>query len=197
MKKRIFTAIDISVEARQKAFAYIENLRREFPNLRVGWDKPEKLHLTLKFLGDVNENQLQNLIEAVEETARHSSDFKLRITGTGAFPSNRNARVLWLDVDDEKGSLQKLNVILETECAKKGFVKETRNFKAHLTIARLREPNKSSDLIEKHLSNDFHSAKFAVSEIVVYESRLQKSGSIYSVVSKHKFKQNLTADERG
>lgn len=190
MKKRIFTAIDISDEARQKAAAYIENLRREFSGLRVGWDKPEKLHLTLKFLGDTDEARLCNLTEAVEETAKRISNFDLRIKATGVFPSQRNARILWLGVCDEKRSSSKLNEILETESAKKGFTRETRNFKAHLTMARLREPDKSGELVEKHLSNDFDSAEFAVSEITIYESQLLKSGSIYSVVSKHQFKQD-------
>ena len=148
-------------------------------------------------MGNTGEAQLRNLTEAVEETVKQISNFNLQIKATGAFPSKRNARVLWLDVRDGRGSLQKLNKILETECAKRDFAKETRNFKAHLTIARLREPHKSKELVEEHLSNDFDSAEFTVSEITIYESQLLKSGSIYSVVSKHKFKRELTADECG
>ncbi len=76
MKKRIFTAIDISAEAREKVSDYIESLRRQLSNLRVGWEKPEKLHLTLKFFGDVDENGLKNVEKAVEKTARRISEFK-------------------------------------------------------------------------------------------------------------------------
>ncbi len=188
--KRVFTAIDISDQARAKVSDYIKILRDEFPDLRVGWDKPEKLHLTLKFLGDINERHLENLIEAVRETAKRISSIKLRISGTGVFPSKRNARVLWLGVKDEKKSLQKLNGILETQCEAKGFARETRNFKPHLTVARLRAPHKSKELIGRHSENDFQSAEFEASEITIYESRLQKSGSIYSIVSKYKLKEN-------
>ncbi len=193
--KRIFTAIDISDETRRKTSDYIETLRRTFPILRVGWDKAEKLHLTLKFFGDIDEKPLDSLTEAVEKTAKRFSDFKLQITGTGVFPSKRNERILWLGVKDETGSFQALNDALEIECEKLGFAREKRNFKPHLTVARLREPNKSKELIEEHLRNEFESNKFDVSEIVIYESRLQKSGSIYSVVSKYRFKENLTADK--
>jgi 2'-5' RNA ligase len=182
--KRIFTAIDISEEAREKVFNYTERLRGEFPNLRVGWERAEKLHLTLKFLGDTAERELRDLVEAVEKTAQQISKFKLQIVRTGAFPSAKRARVLWLGVRDEPENLQKLNEILETECAAKNFAKETRSFKPHLTIARLREPQNSKALIEKHLENEFEAAEFEVSEITIYESVLQKSGSIYSVVSK-------------
>lgn len=186
--RRIFTAIDISEEAKQKASDYIEKLRGEFPHLRVGWERAEKFHLTLKFLGNVDERQLKNLSEAVEQTAEQLSIFKLRISETGAFPSTRNARILWLGVRDAPGSLRHLNEILENECARNGFEKEKRDFKPHLTIGRLRQPAQSKELIEQHLRNDFPAVEFAISEITIYESRLQKSGSIYSIVSKRKFK---------
>jgi len=196
MKKRIFVAIDIFDEARIKIADYIKDLRDEFPNSRVGWERAEKLHLTLKFLGDIDSNELRNLTEAVEKTAQQFSKFNLQISQKGVFPSERNARILWLGVDDEDGNLQKINDVLETECGQKGFAKENRNFKAHLTIGRLREPNKSKELIDRHLNKTFAAVKFEISEIVIYESRLQRSGSIYSVFSKHHFKENLTADER-
>jgi len=184
--KRIFTAIDISVEARAKIAEYTENLRRDFSKLRVGWEKAEKLHLTLKFLGDTEENQLGSLIEAVEKTARQISSFNLQISGTGVFPLSRKARVLWLGLKDEKGSLRNLNEILETECEQIGFAKEKRNFKPHLTIARLREPHKSNELAQKHLENEFQTIEFEVNEIIIFESKLLPKGSIYSAVSKHK-----------
>ena len=190
MKKRIFVAIDISDEARIKVAAYIEELRGEFSNLRVGWEKAEKLHLTLKFLGDIDSNELRNLTEAVEKTAQQFSNYNLQISQTGVFPPLRAARILWLGVDDKHGSLQKINNVLETECGQKGFAKENRNFKAHLTIGRLREPRKSKELTDRHLNKTFVAVKFEVSEIVIYESRLQKSGSIYSIVSRQKLKEN-------
>ncbi len=192
MEKRVFAAIDISDEARGKVTEYVEHLRGEFSNVRAGWERAEKLHLTLKFLGDIDSDELQNLTEAVEKTARQFSNFNLQISQTGVFPSKRNARILWLGIDDEAKNLRKINDILEIECEKKGFVKESRKFKAHLTIGRLREPNKSKELIDRHLNKTFAAVEFKVSEIVIYESRLQKSGSIYSVVSKHRFKENLT-----
>ena len=190
MDKRIFISIDISDEARRRVFEYSETLRRDFPNLRVGWERAGKLHLTLKFLGELDEKQLQNLIEVSTTAARQISDFNLQIFQTGAFPAKRNARILWLGLRDETECLRKLNTALESECAARGFTKETRDFKAHLTVARLREPKKSKELIERHLEKEFKSAEFAVSEIVIYESLLQPNGSVYSVVSKHRFKEN-------
>ena len=189
MTKRIFAAIDISDEARTKVAEYVKNLKSEFSDLRVGWERTEKLHLTLKFFGDVDDQDLQKLTHAAIEAAVQMPKFNLRIAETGVFPSQRKARVLWLDVKDETESLYKLANVFESNCAKNGFTKETRSFKAHLTIGRLREPEKSRELVEKHLESKFEPIKFEVSEIVIYESLLQKSGSIYLIVSKHKLRE--------
>lgn len=187
VKKRLFIAVDISDEARRKVSDYMKILRSEFPNLRVGWEKPEKLHLTLKFLGDTNEKQLPDLIKTVEKTAAQFSNFELQIAETGVFPNPRNPRILWLGVKDETNSLSEISELVEIKCERIGFKREKRKFKAHLTIARLREPQRSRELANKHLENEFASGEFEASGIVIYESMLQPTGSIYSIVSKYKF----------
>jgi 2'-5' RNA ligase len=188
MARRIFIAIDISEQARRRVSDFTEQLKKEFSHLRGGWEKPEKLHLTLKFLGDADEVQLEKLKEIVENIAAKISKFTLRIAETGVFPSARNARVLWIDVKDEKGSAAKINQSLETECEKIGFAKEKRNFKPHLTIARVRDVGKSRELAESHLKKEFEPVEFEVAEIVIYESRLQPTGSIYTNVFSSKLK---------
>jgi len=187
--KRIFAAVDISEQARLRVSEYSAALRREFPDLRVGWEKAEKLHLTLKFLGETNETQLNDLIEIVKKIAEQISTFRLQIAATGVFPSPRKPRILWLGVNDKTESLLKISGLLETECEKIGFPKENRNFKAHLTIGRLREPHKSTEIARKHLQNEFEPVEFKVSEIAIYESKLQSTGSIYLVISKQKLKE--------
>ena len=144
------------------------------------------MHLTLKFLGDTDEKQLENLVEIVSKIAGQISDFKLQISNTGVFPSPRNPRILWLGINDEKGSLLQISEILENECEKIGFPKEKRTFKAHLTIARLREPHKSKEIAQKHFENKIEAVEFTVSEIVIYESKLQPTGSIYMKIKNAK-----------
>lgn len=188
MKKRIFTAIDISDEAREKVSDYIASLRRQFPDVRVGWDKPEKLHLTLKFFGDVNEIGLKNVEKVIENTVLQISDFKLLLRSTGVFPNLRNPKILWLDLEDKTNLLKTVNELLENECTKSGFAKEKRTFKPHLTIARLRQPDKSKKLAETHLKNEFPPVEFQVKSIVIYESTLLPNGSVYRKHSEFKLR---------
>lgn len=189
--KRIFAAIDISNQSRTKISNYIESLRGEFPKLRVSWDKSEKLHITMKFFGDVEEQKVSLLSKSFEKIAGQFVAFNLKISKTGVFPSAQDARILWLGIEDEKGSVKKLNNILGSECEKFGFKREKRSFKPHLTIARLREPHKSQKLTERHLTSEFESAEFSVGEIVIYESSLLASGFVYSVLSKHEFRNRI------
>jgi 2'-5' RNA ligase len=184
MKKRIFISVNLSDEARSKVFDYIENLRKEFIDLKVRWDKPEKLHITLKFLGDIEVEKISEIVEVVEKVAKRFSKFKLKITESGIFPTVKKPRILWFGLFDEKGSLKKINDGLESELERIGFAKDKRNFKPHLTIVRLREPQKSGELVKKHLENKFEPVEFEVSEIVIYESKLQSTGSIYILVRK-------------
>jgi 2'-5' RNA ligase len=163
-------------------------LRETFPRLRVSWDKPEKLHLTLKFLGDSTDEQVEKLKSIIQNVSGEISNFELEIARTGVFPNPRNARVLWIDVVDEKGNLAKINRILENECEKIGFPKEKRAFKPHLTIARLREPEKSRELAQKHLQTIFEPVRFDVSDIVIYESKLRPAGSVYEKLASFKLK---------
>lgn len=186
MNKRIFVAIDISGDARRAAEKYISELKREFPNVKVGWEKAEKLHLTLKFLGDSNERQIGKLFEIVDNISKSNSKLKLRIANPNAFPASRNARVLWLGVEGDAGRMQKINAILENECEKLGFEKN-KKFKPHLTIGRIRGLNNSDDLVEKHLENKIEPVEFEAFSIVIYESKLQPTGSIYRKLKEFNF----------
>ncbi len=181
--KRIFVAVDISEAAKELVGKHQEELKKGFPTVRVGWEKREKLHLTLKFLGEIDDERLAELEVIVKKTAQKFSKFKLFLRNNGVFPNKKRAKILWFGIDDKKGSLTEIKENLEAELEKLGFAKEKRRFKPHLTIARLREPSK--DLVSKHLENKIEPVGFEVSGIVIYESELRPTGSVYKIVSKH------------
>lgn len=177
--------MDISDEARRVAAERIEFLRSQFANLRVGWEKPEKLHLTLKFLGEIADHQLPHLQTAVETVAKEFQPFELKIGGAGVFPAKgRLPRVLWLGVSCGKQEMIGIQRRLETECAAAGFAREAKEFQPHLTIARLREPNNSRDLAQLHAASEFPAISFRAENLTIYQSELSSLGSHYTALAK-------------
>ena len=174
MNHRVFAATDISETSRQMATEYVSRLRNEFPDAPVRWERPEKLHVTVKFAGALDHEQLAIFEQRVREAARSVAPFRIRIAGTGAFVKRRGPSVLWLGVE------QLLELDLFGTVAAKLDGVEKRHFHPHITIARIKDAKKATELIEIHRASAFESAEFEVNEIIIYESKLLPSGSVYS-----------------
>ncbi len=187
--KRIFIAIDISEEARQKAAEYAAKLRHSFSGVRIGWEQPEKLHQTLKFLGNVSERQVGAVQKALARVAVSFPGFKANLTDTGVFPAKGRPRILWIGVEADS-NLAAIADQAEAECRLLGFRSDKRPFRPHLTIARLREPSRSADVVAQHLANRFEPVTFEVREIVIYESELRPAGSIYTKLASIPLREN-------
>src|SRR5688572_4226894 len=148
---RIFIAIDISAEARRSCAGHIDRLRTRFTNVRIGWERPEKLHVTLRFLGEMDGGILRRLEKSIESVAGEYGPFTLRLSETGVFPSRSRPRILWIGVEDEGRSISALHRSIDALCTELGFEGEKREFRPHLTIARLREPHRAVAAAEEHL----------------------------------------------
>ncbi len=177
MNRRVFAAIDISEDARRAANEYIARLRAEFPDGPARWERPEKLHITVKFAGSLDQEQFGIFTERVEAAARSVEAFQIKLSGTGAFLKSRGPIVLWLGVEqltdgDPIGRIA-------AELAHKG-----RSFHPHVTIARIKDAKKAKGLIERHREREFESDAIEVKEIVTYESKLLPTGSSYSVLNR-------------
>src|SRR4028119_339249 len=98
---RVFFAVEISDDVRQRVAQHIDYLRKQFPDMRVGWEQAQKLHLTLKFLGETDPSKLPDLIKAAEVASKDLQPFALTIESVGSFPPRGTARVLWLGVKDK------------------------------------------------------------------------------------------------
>jgi 2'-5' RNA ligase len=181
--KRVFIALDISTEAREVCNMHIDRLRRAFPNVRVGWERPEKLHITLKFLGDTEPWELEKLISAMGEIAGRHASFRLKLSDTGRFPSRQRPRILWIGFIDNSDVLSELHADIEDVCRRQGFKEDGRRYWPHVTIGRIREPMRASVLCDAHLRTAIEPVEFEIAEIAIYESKLQSSGSVYSVLS--------------
>jgi 2''-5'' RNA ligase len=183
--KRIFVAVNISEKARQKAAEYICVLKDDLPRFAITWVRPEKLHLTLRFIGDCGDDELNKVTAAVQIVSEKIPSFSLNISGTGIFPTEKKARVLWLGVNGEISQMIKAKNLFEEEYRRSGLLGKRESLTPHLTIARIKHTGWSRDVINKHLNSKFEPVEFEVSEIVIYESRLHPTGSLYSVASRH------------
>ena len=182
---RLFCAVELPEAVLIRAAEFIARMRQSSTAAGVRWEQIEKLHITLKFFGEVDARRLDQLSESIVRAARGVSPFMATIEGTGAFPGGRKPRVLWLGIGDASGRLAELHRRLEDECAHHGFAPEPREFHPHLTIARLRFPEAARELIARHKETEFAAVTFPVSEVVLMQSELGPGGSRYSVLSRH------------
>jgi RNA 2',3'-cyclic 3'-phosphodiesterase len=134
---RLFYAIELGDELLDLLEETTAPLRAEAPEL--AWVPREKRHLTLKFLGDVEETAAPKLVEAADRAAARQLPLEMRVRQIGAFPNFRRARVVWIGVEQEP-RLELLHHDLEVACAEEGFEIEGRPFRPHITLARVRTP---------------------------------------------------------
>lgn len=183
---RVFCAIDLSVGVRASLIRHIKRLRESVPHAQASWSREENIHLTLKFLGEIQTSRLSDLSNAAARAVVDSLPFQLTLEETGVFPNHGTPRVLWIGIKDESGKLAEFHSRLEEECAREGFASEERPFHPHLTIARLRKPLGARTLAEAHKEMRFEPADVTIAELLVIRSELGGEGSKYSVISKHR-----------
>ncbi|HZI61081.1 MAG TPA: RNA 2',3'-cyclic phosphodiesterase [Pyrinomonadaceae bacterium] len=184
---RTFCAIELSHEVQERLAEHAQQLRQKNPEASASWSKPENVHLTLKFFGNVPTQNLAKISTAASRVAKDFSSFQIRIGSTGVFPRRSRPQVLWIGVEDSSGRLSDLQLRLEEEFAREGFAKEDRGYRPHLTIARLRRPEDARQLAEAHIQTKFSFIEVPVNEFVLFRSELSPKGSTYTVISKHGF----------
>jgi 2'-5' RNA ligase len=182
---RVFCAIELPEKTRGLVLQHIKRLREGLPDAKASWSQDANLHLTLKFLGEIDRNSLPNFSDAASRAVAGLAPFTIRLEQTGVFPKHGRPRVLWIGINDSAGKLAELHQRLENEAVKEGFEKADRAFNPHLTVARLRQPQQARLLADAHQRMQFEPAEIAVSELLVIRSELSSEGSKYTVISRH------------
>ena len=185
---RVFCAVELPTEVRARVAEHIAHLRGALPNVRASWERAEKLHITLKFLGEIEQRRVEALSRAAARAAESAQGFELGIEGAGAFPPRGLPRVLWLGVSDPSDGLARLQSHLEDECATASFAREKRPFHPHLTIARLRQPEGARQLAALHEQIGFEAQRFDVLGLVVMRSEMGPGGSRYTELARLDFR---------
>jgi len=165
---------------RHAAHALSEALRR--PGDGVSWVRPDNLHYTMRFIGDVGEDGARRIAEAAREAATGRAAFDAELGGLGAFPNPRRARVIWLGMTEGAEPLTALALALEEGLRKRGFEKADKPFSAHLTLGRVRVPDRDwTEPLATAPAPGPGTTRFRVDRLCVVESQLSPKGSIYTV----------------
>lgn len=145
------------------------------------WVSPEKIHLTLKFFGSIEESRIDSIFKSIDEPIRSTLPFSLKVRGVGAFPQLKNPRVVWMGLVEEREALTSLQKQIETQLEKIGFQPEDRPFHPHLTLGRMKSSRGKEELaggMEKHKEEEFGDLR--VERVVLFKSDLRPSGPIYT-----------------
>ncbi len=144
------------------------------------WIRPENYHFTLKFLGEIDEKMLPALHEAAGSAASGTEPFRLTMGGIGGFPGLERPRVIYYNIKEGFGELERLALRIEDECEKIGFEREKKRFRAHLTLARVKRPVDDDvlDALRSFPPLD-GAAVLEVDHFVLVSSLLTPSGAVY------------------
>ncbi len=173
---RAFICFEISERLRTYLAQIIEGGRKLHE--RVSWTRPGNIHLTLKFLGNITEEQRRGLEGALAELAATQAPFSVRIDRLGAFPNFRRPRVFWAGSSAANPQLVQFAAQVERAAEQFGFAREERPFTPHLTIGRAKSPSVAATVA--YLRNiEFEPHEFACKEVILMRSRLHPQGAIY------------------
>ncbi len=176
---RCFVAIDIP----EDVTAEIAGLQRSLKQYgaRISWARPEGIHLTLKFLGDVESGLIPDVISALNAAVSSSKTFTVSAEGVGCFPNSRRPRVMWIGLDGGD-SLRAVQGAVDSAMKPLGFDREKRKFNPHLTLGRVKSPQGIEDVVHRMEELGFPKREFPASEIRLMQSDLQPAGAVYTVI---------------
>ncbi len=176
---RTFIAIDLDPAIKAALLELVGALQRKGAEVR--WVRPEGLHLTLKFLGEVEPSGLPAVAEAVRTAAAAGPSFPLAVRGTGTFPDGSRPRVLWAGVG-EGPELLGLQEAVEAGLEKEGYPREARPFHPHLTLGRVKGPSRLAEAVrELDKRRETLFGEMTVRKVAMFESVLKPQGAEHRI----------------
>ena len=178
-KLRAFIAFELSEEI----IAAIKTVQADLKacDFNVRWTRPESIHLSLKFLGDIYAEDVDRIEDIMTARAKNQKAITLAAKGIGVFPNMKRPRVIWVGIAGQTDSLVEFQNHLETDLELIGFQKEDRLFTGHLTLGRIKgaiDKTRFREVLKKFES--FESKPFTAKEVILFRSELKPSGSVYT-----------------
>jgi RNA 2',3'-cyclic 3'-phosphodiesterase len=178
---RTFIAVSMPHPCREMLEQLQHNLRPLGADVR--WVAVASIHLTLKFLGEMEPKLLPHLVEMLRASAGPEPAFSLRLHGLGGFPNLRNPRVIWCGIEGDIERLTRLQEKVESACSELGFAREERSFHPHLTLGRVNGKRNLQVLLDYIKIGTDQECAFAVNHFNVYRSTLAPRGAIYDILA--------------
>jgi len=180
---RAFIAIDLPESV--KSFLSEAQAALKLYGFQVKWVRPQNIHLTLKFLGDTATADSDKIVEAMTLAARNCPIVSLTAKGVGVFPNVRRPRVIWAGLNGQIETLANLQQTLDAHLADLGFATDTRAFKSHLTLGRVKGKIASDRMIAAiDKLEEFESESFEIHQVILFKSELRPSGAVYTQVQR-------------
>jgi 2'-5' RNA ligase len=183
---RTFIAIELDEDLKDNLARLQNRLRGQMSPRSVRWVRPEGIHLTLKFLGDTTEEQVEQVKEALARAAAGAGPITFSVGGVGCFPNTRRPRVVWVGLHEPTGALARLRDAVEEQVAPLGFPTEKRPFSPHLTLGRVhRRASKSEvrevgEVVAASAIGDID--EMTATAVFYIQSDLRPSGAVYTTL---------------
>jgi 2'-5' RNA ligase len=176
---RSFIAVELPDDVSSAVSRVQEHLKSY--GFRTKWVRPANIHITLKFLGDIDAGTIDAIAGAMVSAAEGCAPISLAAKGIGVFPNIKRPRVLWAGLTGEVNLLIDLQRKLDDRLGDIGFAKERRSFKGHLTFGRFKARVNSTEIMRALREfKDFETRSFMARELILFKSELRPTGAVYS-----------------
>ena len=191
---RAFLAVELSQELRAELTAFQQELKQSIEpemqrDMHISWVPPARMHLTIKFLGDMDEQVISPLLGVIEQAIGRQTAVNVPLERLGAFPRPQSPRVLWVGPSEnwERGAeakrIAEIHGAIEQACEGLGFLRETKPFSPHLTLARIKVGERQVGVALAKggvLDRPISLGSLAVESVVLMKSELKPTGSVYT-----------------
>ena len=175
---RSFIAISLPKSVCNALGALSQSLAAQLPRGSVRWVKPERMHLTVRFLGDTAVSKLPQIATNLDNVTKQYPSFSLQLSHLGCFPNERRPRVIWVGLQGDTNALVSLKQDVDKSLAPLGWEVEKRPFRAHLTLGRVKDARKLAGV---KWGADVEKLAVPVTAVKLIESQLRPSGPVYTV----------------
>ncbi|MGD8603109.1 MAG: RNA 2',3'-cyclic phosphodiesterase [Anaerolineales bacterium] len=181
---RTFIAVELPKQIQNQIHQQQQSLAQDLDDPPIRWVKPESIHLTLKFLGEIPQPKAQQIGDGLPAEAGHFSTTAIVVAGLGCFPDFNRPRVVWVGLDDRGGTIKDLQAHLDQWLVKLGFDPEKRGFSPHLTIGRVhrrvnnQQRRKLGDRIRDYKVPQL--GEFEADSVHLFRSDLKPTGAVYT-----------------